>query len=133
MALGAALGGVALAMLAAAGVAAWLQPMAASFARRPTQASAPPVRDTPSIAVLPFENLSDNPEEGYFADGLTDDLITELSKISGLLTIARSSVFNYKEHISSTSGWSPKKLGVRATRSRAACGARVTSFGLIRS
>ena len=37
------------------------------------------------------------PEEGYFADGLTDDLITELSKISGLLVIARNSVFNYKD------------------------------------
>ena len=61
------------------------------------RASAPPLPDRPSIAVLPFENLSADPEEEYFADGLTDDLITELSKISGLLTIARNSVFNYKD------------------------------------
>ena len=40
---------------------------------------------------------SDDAQQGYFADGLTDDLITELSKISGLLTIARNSVFNYKD------------------------------------
>ena len=52
--------------------------------------------DKPSIAVLPFENLSDDAEEEYFADGLTDDLITDLSKISGLFIIARNSVFAYK-------------------------------------
>ena len=46
--------------------------------------------------MLPFENVGDDAQQGYFADGLTDDLITELSKISGLLTIARNSVFNYK-------------------------------------
>ena len=92
----AALGAVALALLAAAGVAAWLQPWQHP-AEAPTQAPASPVPDKPSIAVLPFENLSDDAEEGYFADGLTDDLITELSKISGLLTIARNSVFTYKD------------------------------------
>jgi adenylate cyclase len=92
----AALGVAALALLTAAGVAAWLQPWRHP-AEAPTQAAAPPVPDKPSIAVLPFENLSDNPEEGYFADGLTDDLITDLSKISGLLTIARNSVFIYKD------------------------------------
>jgi adenylate cyclase len=92
----AALGVAALALLTAAGVAAWLQPWQHP-AEAPTQAAAPPVPSKPSIAVLPFENLSDNAEEGYFADGLTDDLITELSKISGLLTIARNSTFTYKD------------------------------------
>jgi adenylate cyclase len=53
--------------------------------------------DKPSIAVLPFANLSDDAEQDYFADGLTDDLITDLSKISGLLIIARNSVFAYKD------------------------------------
>ena len=53
--------------------------------------------DKPSLAVLPFDNLSDDPEEEYFADGLTDDLITDLSKISGLFVIARNSVFAYKD------------------------------------
>jgi TolB-like protein len=50
----------------------------------------------PSIAVLPFTNMSGDPEQEYFADGMTDDLITGLSKISGLLVIARNSTFKYK-------------------------------------
>ena len=53
--------------------------------------------DRPSLAVLPFDNLSADAEEEYFADGLTDDLITDLSKISGLFVIARNSVFTYKD------------------------------------
>jgi TolB-like protein/predicted Zn-dependent protease len=52
--------------------------------------------DKPSIAVLPFDNLSKDPEQEYFADGMTDDLITDLSKISGLFIIARNSTFQYK-------------------------------------
>ncbi len=55
-----------------------------------------PLPDKPSIAVLPFTNISDDPEQEYFADGMTDDLITDLSKISGLFVIARNSVFTYK-------------------------------------
>lgn len=50
----------------------------------------------PSIAVLPFENVSGEPEQQYFADGITDDLITDLSKISGLSVSGRNSVFAYK-------------------------------------
>jgi len=50
----------------------------------------------PSIAVLPFTNMSRSEDEEYFADGMTDDLITDLSKISGLLVISRNSVFVYK-------------------------------------
>jgi TolB-like protein len=56
-----------------------------------------PLPDKPSIAVLPFENLSGDPEQEYFSDGITEDLITDLSKISGLFVIARNSVFIYKE------------------------------------
>jgi adenylate cyclase len=52
--------------------------------------------DKPSIAVLPFMNMSGDPEQEYFSDGLTEDLITDLSKISGLFVIARNSVFSYK-------------------------------------
>jgi TolB-like protein/thioredoxin-like negative regulator of GroEL len=52
--------------------------------------------DQPTIAVLPFENMSDDPKQVYFADGMTDDLITGLSKISGLFVIARNSTFTYK-------------------------------------
>jgi adenylate cyclase len=46
--------------------------------------------------VLPFENISDDPKQEYFADGITDDLITDLSKISGLFVVARNSTFTYK-------------------------------------
>ncbi|UCE52110.1 MAG: adenylate/guanylate cyclase domain-containing protein, partial [Desulfobacterales bacterium] len=55
-----------------------------------------PLPGKPSIAVLPFVNLSDDPKQEYFADGMTDDLITDLSKISGLFVIARNSTFTYK-------------------------------------
>jgi adenylate cyclase len=52
--------------------------------------------DKPSIAVLPFVNMSSDPEQEYFSDGMTEDLITDLSKLSGLFVIARHSVFTYK-------------------------------------
>ena len=55
-----------------------------------------PLSEKPSIAVLPFDNLSGDPEQEYFSDGITEDLITDLSKISGLFVIARNSVFTYK-------------------------------------
>jgi adenylate cyclase len=55
-----------------------------------------PLPDKPSIAILPFDNLSADPEQEYFSDGMTDDLITDLSKISGLFVIARNSSFQYK-------------------------------------
>lgn len=54
------------------------------------------VSSSPSIAVLPFNNLSENPEQEYFSDGLSEDLITDLSRISGLRVIARHSSFAYK-------------------------------------
>jgi adenylate cyclase len=62
-------------------------------------AAAPAVPDLPnqtSIAVLPFVNMSSDAEQEFFADGLTEDLITDLSKIPGLLVIARNSTFVYK-------------------------------------
>jgi TolB-like protein/class 3 adenylate cyclase len=62
----------------------------------PEQTTGPKLPEKPSIAVLPFANLSGDPEQEYFSDGMTDDLITDLSKISGLLVIARNSVFTYK-------------------------------------
>jgi TolB-like protein/Flp pilus assembly protein TadD len=55
-----------------------------------------PLPDQPSIAVLPFDNMSDDPKQEYFSDGITEDLITDLSKISGLFVIARNSTFTYK-------------------------------------
>ena len=49
-----------------------------------------------SIAVLPFENLSQNEDDEYFADGMTEDLLTELSKIKDLLVISRTTIMKYK-------------------------------------
>ena len=62
---------------------------------RPEQMPAP-VLDKPSIAVLPFTNMSGDAEQEYFSDGMTEDLITDLSKVSGLFVIARNSSFAYK-------------------------------------
>jgi adenylate cyclase len=54
------------------------------------------VGDRPSVAVLPFANLSGDPQQDYFSDGITEDIITELSRFSELLVIARNSSFQYK-------------------------------------
>jgi adenylate cyclase len=56
----------------------------------------PRVSDRASIAVLPFSNLSDDPQQEYFSDGITEDIITELSRFSELAVIARNSTFQYK-------------------------------------
>jgi adenylate cyclase len=55
-----------------------------------------PLPDKPSIAVLPFVNMSDDPKQEFFSDGITENIITGLSKISGLFVIARNSSFTYK-------------------------------------
>ena len=71
-----------------------------------------PFPDKPSIAVLPFLNMSGDPEQEYFTDGITEDIITELSRFHSLFVIARNSSFSYK-------GKSPdirqvgRELGVR--------------------
>ena len=57
---------------------------------------APPLPDKPSIAVLPFTNMSDDQEQEYLSDGISEDIITELSKISKLFVVARNSTFTYK-------------------------------------
>ena len=83
-------------------------PLAAS--ERSPESLAPPEKR--SIVVLPFENLSGDPEQGYFSDGITEDIITELSKFRSLFVIARSSSFSFR-------GQSPevkevsRRLGVR--------------------
>ncbi len=71
-----------------------LQPMRPLVASESAPTIALP--DKPSIAVLPFANLSGDPEQEYFSDGITEDLITDLSKLSGLFVISRHSVFLYK-------------------------------------
>jgi adenylate cyclase len=68
-----------------------------SAARDPTaSARAGRSRDAPSVAVLPFANMSRDPEQEYFSDGMTEDLITDLSGVSGLFVSARNSTFTYK-------------------------------------
>src|SRR5205814_5306758 len=52
--------------------------------------------ERPSVAVLPFINMSGDPEQEYFSDGITEDIITDLSKVSGLFVVARNTVFTYK-------------------------------------
>jgi adenylate cyclase len=58
--------------------------------------AAPPLPDKPSIAVLPFENMSGDPEQEYFADGMVEEIITALSRFKWLFVIARNSSFTYK-------------------------------------
>jgi len=58
--------------------------------------SALPLPDKPSIAVLPFQNMSGDPEQEYFADGMVEEIITALSRIKWLFVIARNSSFTYK-------------------------------------
>ena len=65
-----------------------------------------------SIVVLPFANLSNDPEQEYFADGITDDLTTDLSRISGSFVIARSTAFTYKRK-AVDAGQAGHELGVR--------------------
>jgi len=63
----------------------------------PSPSTVLPLPDKPSIAVLPFVNMSGDPEQEYFSDGITEDLITTLSRILGLFVIARTSSFVYKD------------------------------------
>jgi len=66
-------------------------------AKAPSQSSPPlPLPDKPSIAVLPFANMSGDPEQEYFADGMVEEIITALSRIRWLFVIARNSTFTYK-------------------------------------
>jgi adenylate cyclase len=76
-------------LLGAGGWAGW------RWLRTPESAGLP-LPDKPSVAVLPFANLSQDPKQEYFSDGVTEDLITGLSKVSGLFVIARNSAFTYK-------------------------------------
>jgi TolB-like protein/class 3 adenylate cyclase/rhodanese-related sulfurtransferase len=78
------------------GVLGWLKPWEPREEPASIDRMAFPLPDKPSIAVLPFTNLSADPDQEYFADGMTDDLITDLSKLSGLFVIARNSSFAYK-------------------------------------
>ena len=84
------------AVLVGAG-AAWLRPWAPVEEPASVERMAFPLPDKPSIAVLPFDNLSGDVEQDYFGDALTDNIITELSRFSDLFVIARNSSFIYKD------------------------------------
>ncbi|OCO99011.1 MULTISPECIES: adenylate/guanylate cyclase domain-containing protein [unclassified Ensifer] len=96
---------------AAAGVA-WWRPWEPAAESRLEQALDLSVADKPSIAVLPFANVSDDPKQDFFADGMTDGLVTELAQVSGLFVIARNSTFTYKGK-SVTPRQVSEELGVR--------------------
>lgn len=86
---------VALVLLVATPVL-WISPWKTSVGTASVARMALPLPDKPSIAVLPFDNLSSDPEQAYFADGMTEDLITDLSKLSGIFVISRNTTFAYK-------------------------------------
>jgi len=84
-----------------------------------------------SIVVLPFSNLSSDPDQEYFADGITDDLTTDLSRISGSFVIARTTAFTYKGK--PTDAGRSAASSVSAMSSKAAYGGPATRFGSTRS
>jgi adenylate cyclase len=78
-------------------LATFLSPSLLTFPQHSTRKEpALPLPDKPSIAVLPFVNMSEDPKQDYFSDGITEDLTTALSQISSLFVIARNSAFTYK-------------------------------------
>ncbi len=79
-----------------AGTVYWLLPSEVIEEPASVERMAFPLPDKPSIAVLPFTNMSADAEQEYFVDGMTEDLITDLSKLPELFIIARNSVFTYK-------------------------------------
>ena len=89
------IGAAALVLVVAAALAVVLWPRAVALLRDPTSTIS--AEGKPSIAVLPFVDLGQKADQDYFAEGLTDDLITDLSKISGLLVIARNSSFSFRD------------------------------------
>ncbi|HEV2899384.1 MAG TPA: adenylate/guanylate cyclase domain-containing protein [Pseudaminobacter sp.] len=82
------------AFLLLAGAGVWWQPW--HTAADPTSAGTE-ADSRPSLAVLPFDNLSSDAEQGYLADGITEDLTTELARIPGLFVISRNAAFTYKD------------------------------------
>lgn len=91
-----AVGLAAFVLLIVGGVAFWLKPWIAQDESASIGRPVSPLPDKPSIVVLPFDNMSSDPEQDYFADGITEDITTHLSKIRKLFVISRNSAFSYK-------------------------------------
>jgi len=87
---------IVIALVAAGGGYYWFKAQVPQEEPASVERMAYSLPDKPSIAVLPFTNLSDDAQQEYFADGMTEDLITDISKLSDLFVIARNSVFTYK-------------------------------------
>ena len=90
----------------------WLKPPRPSASIAPAEKPVLPLPTIPSIAVLPFTNMSGDPQQEYFSDGITDDIITALSRLPGLLVIARTSTVAYKAKAVRVQDVS-RELGVR--------------------
>jgi TolB-like protein/class 3 adenylate cyclase len=88
--------GVAATVVVGGALVAWWAPWKSGVERADPAKMAYALPDRPSVAVLPFDNQSKDEEEAYFSDGVTEDIITDLSKVSGLFVIARESSFAYK-------------------------------------
>jgi adenylate cyclase len=87
---------VAIALLTVTGLLAWLRPWTPDIEAASVARMAFPLPDKPSIAVLPFVNMSGDPKQDYFSDGITEDIISGLSQFGDLFVVARNSVFTYK-------------------------------------
>jgi adenylate cyclase len=87
----------AIAAIAAIGLALW-QPWNPRIEPASIDRMVLPLPDRPSLVVLPFDNFNKDPDDEYFADGMTEDLITDLSKISGIFVISRNSSWTYKNN-----------------------------------
>ncbi|MGD9075329.1 MAG: tetratricopeptide repeat protein, partial [Desulfobacteraceae bacterium] len=93
---GAAIGGVVVLILVAGALAIWNFYLRPPFEPASEERMAFDLPDKPSIAVLPLVNMSEDPKQEYFSDGLTEEIITALSKVPKLFVIARNSTFSYK-------------------------------------
>ena len=85
-----------IALLVVAAAAIWWQVWQPKPEPASVENTTSPLHDKPSIAVLPFQNMSDDASQDYFADGISEDIITDLSKLSGLFVIARNTSFQYR-------------------------------------
>jgi adenylate cyclase len=92
----AAIGGIVVLILVVGALAIWNFYLRSPFEPASEERMAFPLPDKPSIAVLPLVNMSGDPEQEYFSDGLTEEIITALSKSANMFVIARNSTFTYK-------------------------------------